>query len=626
MIIEQKILAISKNFVKEGLLKKALEHIESNLKTVDFSIEIKIELLLLLCQINNWLGRYEENKIIANSIISLSKDDDGLIFYYYRAKILLAHEKYCARLYKDCSKNIKSIEKAIMNETKLNAAQKAEMQIRIVIIKGSLAQKSGEYELCFKLYSEALEFVEVVENDHLIGSLYNHFGISHTGTGNLEEALKYYKITLSYWRKSGGVIALSSIINNLGVNHAMRGELDEGAKFFQEALTLNEKTGNKRNIATQLSNLGIIFFNKGELDTSYEYYQRALVSYKEIDSKMQIGETYSHIGNYFQRKGELDTALEYLNDSKKIFEEYNNAQYLGLVNLSIGEVYYSKMDFGKAKRFTEKSIEYSEKINHDIHVSQGIYQLIKILLETNSIKQAKEHLTKLHDISEKKENKQVTMLYRLAKAFILQSEENTSDELSFASLHSTLGRFVTAKDLINEIINGEVIDYERIVEGIFNLCELLIMELKILGNESILDELDLLTNKLVEIGEKQNAFSLLAKTFLLKGKLELLKPDLDAARKLFEKAQQISKDKGYKLLAKVIKQEHRNLDSSYDKLLNGKESTLADRLGALKLEGFLFSLKQNRVETYSANAATSAPSMKDLAGFAQSLQKRKVGW
>ncbi len=620
------ILDESKQLLNEGLLEEALKYIESSLNNSEFSIENKLELLLLLSKTNSLMGKYDENKAVVNQIVSLRKDKPELVYYYYRAKIISASVHFRSGSYKECTKNLKSLEKALMKETKINKSQIDELHLRIILMNGMVTAKSGDIELGVELYTKGLKIAKNVKNDDLVGRLNNLFGNNHSDSGNLDEALKYYTTALFHWEKSGNVISRSMALNNIGIVHSTKGDINQGLDFFLKALKLNEKTGNKENIANQLHNIGYLYYLKGELDTSNYYNQKALKLFLEVNNKMRIGLSYLSIGQYYQRKGELDIALEFLNKTKKIFNDYDNAFYIAQVYLSIGEVYFSKMDFRKAKQYTEISVKNSEKITNDVQASQGIYQLIKISLETNSMKEAKEYLTKLYDISEKEENKHVTMLHRLSKAFVLQSEENTSDEISFASLYTILGRFVTAKDIISEIINGEVIDYERIVEGIFNLCELLIMELKILGNESILDELDLLTNKLVEIGETQNAFSLLAKTYLLKGKLELLKPDLKAASRLFEKAQQISEEKGYKLLAKVIKEEHKNIDSSYDKLVDGKESTLLDRLGAIKLEGLLFSLKQNRVETYSANATTSAPSMKDLAGFAQSLQKRKVGW
>ncbi len=626
MTTEQNILDKSRELLTKGLLEEAQEYTESNLKTFDFSIEKKIDLSLLLTKINSMRGRKKENIVLANSIISQSKDA-GLIFQYYSARILLISIKLGSSSKKDGFKQLQSLEKVLVNERKLNATQKAQIKIRIILIKGRrLAEKEGKLDQAIKLLKEGLIIAETIDDNSLIGSIYNHMGNTYNYSGKPTEALKCFNKTLEIWESTGNIIALSNVLHNTGIVYATSGDLDKALEHFKKGLELMQKTDNKENIAKQLSNTGHLYSQKGELDLSFEYYQKALPYYIELKNENLTGTMYLNFGKFYQRKGELDSSLEYLNKAKKIFDNFDNPQKLSQVFSALGEVSFTKMDFGKAKQFFDRSVKYSEKNKNNLAISQSVYQLIRISLETNSMKQAKEYLDKLNEISDIEENKYVIMYTKLAQAFVLQAEQNTSDELSFESLHTTLGRFVKAKDLIGEIINGEVIDYERIVEGIFNLCELLIIEMKILGNEDILDELDLLTKKLLDIGESQNAFSLLAKTYLLRGKLALLKPDLTAARKLFEEAQQISEEKGYKLLAKVIKEEHKKLDSSYDELVDGKESTLLDRLGAIKLDGLLFSLKQNRVETYSVNATTSAPSMKDLAGFAQSLQKRKIGW
>ncbi len=626
LITEQNILDKSNDLLRRGLLVEAQEYTESNLKTFNFNIEKKLDLLLLLTKINSMRGRNKDNIDIAKSIISQSKAA-GLIYHYYNAKILQTSMKLGSSSSKDGFKQLSSLEKALVIERKLNTTQKAQIQVRISLIKGRrLAEKEGKLKQAIKILLDGLEIAKTLNEDSLIGSVYNHLGNTYNFSGNTAEALKCFNKTIQVWEKTGNVIAHSNVLHNTGIVYATNGDLDRALEFFTKGLELILKTDNKENIVKQLNNIGYLYHQKGELDLSFEYYQKALPYYIELKNENLTGTMYLNFGKFYQRKGELDSSLEYLNKAKKIFDNFDNPQKLSQVFSALGEVSFTKMDFGKAKQFFDRSVKYSEKNKNNLAISQSVYQLIRISLETNSMKQAKEYLDKLNEISDIEENKYVIMYTKLAQAFVLQAEQNTSDELSFESLHTTLGRFVKAKDLIGEIINGEVIDYERIVEGIFNLCELLIIEMKILGNEDILDELDLLTKKLLDIGESQNAFSLLAKTYLLRGKLALLKPDLTAARKLFEEAQQISEEKGYKLLAKVIKEEHKKLDSSYDELVDGKESTLLDRLGAIKLDGLLFSLKQNRVETYSVNATTSAPSMKDLAGFAQSLQKRKIGW
>ena len=164
------------------------------------------------------------------------------------------------------------------------------------------------------------------------------------------------------------------------------------------------------------------------------------------------------------------------------------------------------------------------------------------------------------------------------------------------------------------------------MEAIFNLCELLIMELKILGAEPILDEVNQLAKQLLQIAEKQNLYPLLAKTFLLKAKLSLLKPDLKLAKKLLEEAREIAKEKGFERLAAVISQEQQHLEGNLADWLAEKNSSFIDRLSKIRLEGLIFSLRQNRVEYLGAGATQKSPSMKELESFTKTLRKRQQSW
>ncbi|MCF2144481.1 MAG: hypothetical protein K9W42_12340 [Candidatus Heimdallarchaeota archaeon] len=619
------IVAESRKLLKESKLESAKAYLEEQLKATTLPIKTRLECLLLLCRANDSLGKFKENETLAKEIIALSKSNN-LDYYYLRGTLVLAEISQRLSIYDKTLQILKTIEKALKNGSSLTFQQKNALQLEVLLLNGAALIDKGESESAFRDFDKIFALINQIEDKDLIGSAYLHIGNYYNHCGKIKESRKYYLKCYETWEEDGSLIAKSKALNNIGITYAMEAQLDLGLEYFLKALDFSIQSGYKMIIANQQANIGIIYQEKGEIDLAYEYFKKAQALFQELDTTFRVAQITLDIGKYYLNKGELEPAFEQLTYAKNLIEKNDYSALKLTVYMLLGQYYFVIMDYSKAKHYLEKSAHYSERIEHNIYLSLALYKLVRTALETKNLKQAKKYLERLEEINALEENKYIATRYKLAQAYILKAEEDESSELTFESLHKTLTRVVTAKQLIYEVINDEIVDYERIVEGIFNLCELLIIELKTLGNEAKIAELDGLIKKLVEIGEAQNAFSLLSKAYLLQGKLELLKPDLVAASRLLNKAKAISKEKGYHRLAKVIQDELDYIDSYYNQLVDGNKLSLLERLGKIKIEGLITSLNQDRVEMYSVSNAAKAPSMKELAGFAQALRKRQVGW
>ena len=125
-----------------------------------------------------------------------------------------------------------------------------------------------------------------------------------------------------------------------------------------------------------------------------------------------------------------------------------------------------------------------------------------------------------------------------------------------------------------------------------NLCEILLNELKYSGKEEILEDLDDLTDKLLEIAEQQFSHSLLAEVYWLKGRLALVNADLDKARGFLSTAQSIAEVQNLENLARKISNDHDNLLSQLNmwKNLIDEDVSLADRIQESKIDKLVASM------------------------------------
>ncbi|MBA7482519.1 hypothetical protein ES707_18010 [subsurface metagenome] len=153
---------------------------------------------------------------------------------------------------------------------------------------------------------------------------------------------------------------------------------------------------------------------------------------------------------------------------------------------------------------------------------------------------------KLNSIQEENEFQIIKQRYKVAQGIVLKDSSRLLSRMK-------------AQEIFKEIAEEEIIDHEVSILAMFNLLESLLYELSLSGNIDVLDEVKNLLMKLQKIAEKQNSYSLLAKTSLFESKLSLLEMNFDKATIEISKALTIAQSKGLTSLAILISIEQDNL-------------------------------------------------------------------
>ena len=120
-----------------------------------------------------------------------------------------------------------------------------------------------------------------------------------------------------------------------------------------------------------------------------------------------------------------------------------------------------------------------------------------------------------------------------------------------------ISNLAKAQKLLKEVIEEDAIQ----ITAIINLCDILLVDLRNTNDTEIVDEIKDYIGRLLNIAEKTHSYSLQAEAYLLQAKMVLISSDLEEARRLLAKGQQIAEKFGLTRLAMSISEEH-------DKLLN----------------------------------------------------------
>ena len=128
-------------------------------------------------------------------------------------------------------------------------------------------------------------------------------GTFHHEQGEHDEALRYYKKSLSIQREIGNAMDESLCLNNIGVVHLERGELGDALTNFEQALRLREESNSVYELGETLFNLGETSSGFGQYDRALGYYLRALERMRSVQDDLGVTAALHGIGIILGRQG-----------------------------------------------------------------------------------------------------------------------------------------------------------------------------------------------------------------------------------------------------------------------------------------------------------------------------------
>ncbi|UCF71155.1 MAG: tetratricopeptide repeat protein, partial [candidate division WOR-3 bacterium] len=407
-------------------------------------------------------------------------------------------------------------------------------------------------------HERSLEIMEELEDLAGMANVFNNLGLVYWSKGDLERSVEYHQRCRTMNEIIGDKRRIGASLNNLGNVYCMKGELDSALEVYQRSLAIKEELGLKRDIASTFINIGSVYHLKGELDLAVDYYQKSLVISEELEDKPNIALATNNLGDIYMLRGELGQALLYFQKALELYEELGIKQEIALSLSNLGGLYWKKESIEQSLQCYQQSLAIYEEMQNAPYAALVLFNLFRIALERDDSSMAEQYLNNLAQINESKDNKVIDQRYRVAKALWLKSSKRSRHRLE-------------AVKILEDVTEEKVGDHTLTVTAMVHLCDLLLSELKVTGEEELFGEIKELTSRLLDISKRQSSHLLLAEVYLLQSKLALIELDMGQAKKLLTQAHAIAEEKGLISLARLITRERNSLQSQLEKWESLKE-------------------------------------------------------
>ena len=414
---------------------------------------------------------------------------------------------------------------------------------------------------------EALDILEKIE-----GIAWSNFM-----KGNYEEALSEALKCKELYEKIGKKVRIASNLILIGQSSVFAGDYDLGLNCGLKSLTLFEELNNQEGRASSLFLIGLAYNYEGKFNQSIEFCERSL-AIKEINPTIKV-QTLYNLGVIYAFRGELDQALKYSLSSLELAEKLKLNRSISL-NLSlIGGAYLFKGDYNRSKDYCLQSLMVSEKEGLIYPITWALMNLILLGVNTDSpleeLKQYNKRLKELTDQNPK--NKVLSHAYKYGRASTLIKFSSRSQDRA------------EAEKLLNQIVNDRISNPLIYLFVVDLYCQFLVEELKITNDLKVLDELNPLFNRLLNIAEKTQSYSWKLEGKLLQSKIALIQMKFKEAQVLLLQAQKIAESHDFKFYAQKISNDHDYLLEQKDmwEHLKKTKAPMKDRINLASFDGVI---------------------------------------
>jgi len=305
----------------------------------------------------------------------------------------------------------------------------------------------------------------------------------------------------------------------------------------------------------------------------------------ETAGKADLREKESYMvrirANYMALKGDTHLVLKLNEKALELAEESEDKELSSTCLINLSETYQNLGDYDKSIYYAKRAIE----ISYPPWLMEQIGILIDSLLRKNDIVNAKFYFQKMSDLRENDDFELDDVTYHYYNGLILKTSLRAKDR-------------VRAEEIFKYIIEEkENVHFQLMMKSLLNICDLLLIELRITNEIDIINEIKPYIAKLLKYSEREQSYWNLAETYLLQAKLSLLTFNIKEARRFLIQAQQIAERFNLNQLAIKISHEHDELLKQLNMWENLKESTssLKERMEFARLNEQMEDMLRKRV-------------------------------
>ncbi len=248
------------------------------------------------------------------------------------------------------------------------AFEENDSRMGIYFSLGGVHVNMTEYQAGIDAYTKAEYYAKLVENDRMLGMIYQNSGIIYMSIDSMNLALENFNRSYDILAESNNYYNWYLLETNLAAVYNKLGQLDTALYFANQSYAHYKESNNINGMASALLAYGAILTSKKEYQKSEEKLNEGLALVDKLELKPirfryynQYSKLYEAWGKheqslkYYKMYSELKSSVLSLEEEKKIgdiklkLEEEKNAKQAAIKDLKIKELEISEQQEANRK-------------------------------------------------------------------------------------------------------------------------------------------------------------------------------------------------------------------------------------------------------------------------------------
>ncbi|MCY3410095.1 MAG: tetratricopeptide repeat protein [Candidatus Heimdallarchaeota archaeon] len=312
---------------------------------------------------------------------------------------------------------------------------------------------------------------------------------------------------------------------------------------------------------------GNLYLEQGNLDKSEQSYMSSIAPREKINEQKGLASVYTKLAQIQKLKGNYPSSLELLEKSLIYDRALGNEQSIAITLGHIGLIQFYSNEFEKAFENLERSFLKLKERHNDYLTIQAAYNVFSALIQEKR-DLAKNYSNIIEEIANKKENqdnRHIQIINKLSQARLLKTSIRGKDKYK-------------SQDIYNEIVQTSDIRYKFKVEAMIQLIDLLLEELETYNEQEVLLEVIQYIYEIERLAEINKSNVLLIESLIIEARFQLVKNDVEACNKIYDKALLIAESYGLTHMVDKIDSEKTQFEeelANWSKRVNKGEKVLA---------------------------------------------------
>jgi two-component sensor histidine kinase len=230
----------------------------------------------------------------------------------------------------------------------------------------SLRKKSIDF-LVDRNYVQANEILsELIDRKSelapkLVPTVYNNKGIALYGIGKYVEGIKYYKLALSEYKRTGRDTLHAQALVNLGMAYREVGADSLASRMIYQAIDKFQKLNLEKEEASAFNSLGNMYRDAKKYKRSEQYLRKGLIIRERIRYEKGVAYSYHGLGRLKIAEEKFEEAKDFFFKSLRIKNSLGLEQKSASTLSQLGVLFLETSNCDSAKFYMNRSIEIRQK-------------------------------------------------------------------------------------------------------------------------------------------------------------------------------------------------------------------------------------------------------------------------